>query len=156
MRGFDALGKYSIRIRGLFLSSRRAMYYTAFTAVIILLTILLVFSFNGRAISAAPNPTIVIKMLDMPVSFQPALITIKAGDTVKWENVGNSVHHATSDPSSAIIATDVTNPSGAKPFDSHFIQPGESYTHTFTVPGTYKYVCAAHEMSGMSGEIMVK
>jgi plastocyanin len=24
------------------------------------------------------------------------------------------------------------------------------------VPGTYKYVCAAHETSGMSGEVVVR
>jgi plastocyanin len=95
-------------------------------------------------------------MLDMPASFQPAVITIEVGDAVKWENVSNSVHHATNDPSDAINAADVTNPPGAKPFDSHFIQPGESFTHTFTVPGTYKYVCAAHEMSGMTAEVVVK
>lgn len=110
---------------------------------------------GGTAHAMAPA-IIVVRMLDMPPSFQPVRVTIEAGDTVEWKNVGNSVHHATDDPSAAIKPGDVANPAGAKPFDSGFLPPGASFTHTFTVPGTYKYVCAAHEMSGMSGEVVVK
>ena len=110
----------------------------------------------GRSADASAPATVVIKMLDMPPSFVPAQVTIKAGDTVKWENVGNSVHHTTDDPAAAIKPGDVANPAGAKPFDSGFLPPGSSFTYTFTVPGTYKYVCAAHEMSGMSGEVVVR
>ena len=110
----------------------------------------------SRTADASAPATVVIKMLDMPPSFAPTQVTIKAGDTVKWENVGNSVHHATDDPAAAIKPGDVANPAGAKPFDSGFLPPGSSFTYTFTVPGTYKYVCAAHEMSGMSGEVVVR
>jgi plastocyanin len=110
----------------------------------------------SRTADASAPATVVIKMLDMPPSFAPAQVTIKAGDTVKWENVGNSVHHATDDPAAAIKPGDVANPAGAKPFDSGFLPPGSSFTYTFTVPGTYKYVCAAHETSGMSGEVVVR
>jgi plastocyanin len=120
------------------------------------LTIGLASGVKNKTANASSDSAIVIKMLDMPPSFQPSQVTIKVGDTVKWENVGNSVHHATSDPAHAIKPDDVANPSGAKPFDSGFLPPGQSFTHTFTVPGTYKYVCAAHEMSGMSGEILVR
>ena len=132
---------------------RRLGHYALFST----LAIVAVVGIDGRTASAFSRPMVVIKMLDMPASFQPSLVTIKVGDTVKWENVSNSVHHATNDPSDAINAADVTNPPGAKPFDSHFIQPGESFTHTFRVPGTYKYVCAAlYEMSGMTAEVVVK
>jgi plastocyanin len=134
------------------LASRRLGHYALFSALVLMALV----GINGRTASALSNRTVVVKMLDMPASFQPPVITIEVGDTVKWENVSNSVHHATNDPSDAINAADVTNPPGAKPFDSHFIQPGESFTHTFTVPGTYKYVCAAHEMSGMTAEVVVK
>jgi plastocyanin len=134
----------------------RTVRMVLFFAAISTLTSLALAGLAGRTANASAPATVVIKMLDMPLSFAPTQVTIKAGDTVKWENVGNSVHHATSDPSDAINPADVMNPPGAKPFDSHFIQPGESFTHTFTVPGTYKYVCAAHEMSGMSGEVVVR
>jgi plastocyanin len=134
------------------LALRRLGHYALFSALVLMALV----GIDGRTASALSNQTVVVKMLDMPASFQPPVITIKVGDTVKWENVSNSVHHATNDSSDAINAADVTNPPGAKPFDSHFIQPGESFTHTFTVPGTYKYVCAAHEMSGMTAEVVVK
>jgi len=104
----------------------------------------------------ASTPALVVKMLDMPAVFQPAQLSIKAGETVEWKNIGNSVHHASSDPSAAVNPSDVSNPPGAKPFDSGFLQPGQSFTYTFTVPGTYKYICAPHETSGMSGEVVVK
>jgi plastocyanin len=107
--------------------------------------------------TAAPaaDSDIVIKMLDMPPAFQPNLVTIKAGQTVEWENVGNEVHHATSDPSLAIKPKEVANPAGAEPFDSGFLRPGENFSHTFTIPGKYKYACVVHEAKGMVGEIVV-
>jgi plastocyanin len=127
-----------------------------FVAASSTLTSLALGGFASRTADASAPATVVIKMLDTPPSFTPAQVTIKAGDTVKWENVGNSVHHATDDPAAAIKPSDVTKPAGAGSFDSGFIPPGASFTYTFTVPGTYKYVCAAHEMSGMSGEVMVR
>ena len=108
-----------------------------------------------RSAAAASMP-LLVKMVDMPPTYEPAMLTIKVGETVEWKNLGTSVHHASSDPSSAINPSDVSNPPGAKPFDSGFLQPGQSYTYTFTVPGTYKYICAPHETSGMSGEVVVK
>ena len=105
--------------------------------------------------SDAARPVIVIKMLDMPLSFQPVQTTIKVGETVEWENVGNEVHHATSDPSLAIKPAEVANPPGAKPFDSGFMRPGESFSHTFSIPGVYRYTCVVHETKGMTGEIVV-
>jgi len=108
-----------------------------------------------RSASASTAP-LLVKMVDMPATFQPATISIKVGETVEWKNVGNSVHHASSDPSTAVNPSEVSNPAGAKPFDSGFLQPGQSYTYTFTVPGTYKYICAPHETSGMLGEVVVR
>jgi plastocyanin len=106
--------------------------------------------------AAASTPPVLVKMIDMPATYEPAVLTIKVGQTVEWKNVGNSVHHASSDPSTAVNPTEVSNPPGAKPFDSGFLQPGQSFTYTFTVPGTYKYICAPHETSGMLGEVVVR
>jgi plastocyanin len=105
--------------------------------------------------AADTHPAVVIKMVDMPLAFQPNLVTIKAGQTVEWENTGNEVHHATSDPSLAIKPQEVTNPRGAEPFDSGFLRPGETFTHTFTIPGQYRYTCVVHEAKGMLGTIVV-
>src|SRR5712692_4655922 len=102
--------------------------------------------------SLAAKPAIVINMLDMPPSFEPVRATIRAGETVEWKNVGNQLHHVTNDPSAALKKGDVTNPPGAKPFDSGFLKPGETFSQTFSVPGIYRYTCAVHEAKGMKGE----
>jgi plastocyanin len=139
-------------------TSRRIPRYLVGLGVLGIVVVLAVAAFVGvRLTSASASaPPIVVKMIDMPATYEPAKLTIKVGETVEWRNVGNSVHHASSDPSTAINPTEVSNPPGAKPFDSGFLQPGQSFTHTFTVPGTYKYICAPHETSGMLGEVVVK
>jgi plastocyanin len=106
--------------------------------------------------SRAAKPAIVINMMDMPASFQPERMTIKAGDTVEWKNIGSQLHHVTTDPVAALKKSDVSNPAGAKPFDSGFLKPGESFTQTFSVPGVYRYTCAVHEAKGMNGELVVQ
>ena len=109
-----------------------------------------------RRIAVASQPAVTIKMLDVPAAFEPGTVTIKVGDTVEWRNVGNEVHHATTDPSMAINCGDVGSPAGAEPFDSGFLKPGATFSHTFKVAGTYRYACAVHETSGMIGKIVVK
>jgi plastocyanin len=111
---------------------------------------------TAEAKSLAAKPAIVINMLDMPPSFEPVRTTIRAGQTVEWKNVGNQLHHVTNDPSAALKKNDVTNPAGAKPFDSGFLKPGDTFSQTFSVPGTYRYTCAVHEAKGMNGEIVVR
>jgi plastocyanin len=106
--------------------------------------------------SLAARPAIVVEMQDVPPSFQPGRSTIKAGDTIEWKNIGAQLHHVTTDPSAALKKGDVSNPPGAKPFDSGFLKPGESFSETFSVPGTYRYTCAVHEAKGMNGEIVVQ
>ena len=106
--------------------------------------------------SLAAKPAIVINMLDMPPSFEPVRTSIRAGETVEWKNVGNQLHHVTNDPSAALKKNDVSNPPGAKPFDSGFLKPGETFSETFSVPGTYRYTCAVHEAKGMNGEVVVQ
>ena len=110
----------------------------------------------GAAKSMAARPVIIVEMLDAPPSFQPVRMTIKAGDTVEWKNVGSQLHHVTTDPSAALKKGDVTNPPGAKPFDSGFLKPGETFKETFSVPGVYRYTCAVHEAKGMNGEVVVQ
>ena len=106
--------------------------------------------------SKAAKPAVVITMMDMPASFAPMRTTIQAGDTVEWRNTGNQLHHVTTDPSTALKKNDVSTPPGAKPFDSGFLKPGESFSETFSVPGVYRYTCAVHEAKGMNGEVIVQ
>jgi len=106
--------------------------------------------------SMAARPALVVQMLDTPPSFQPVRTTIKLGDTIEWTNAGAQLHHVTTDPSAALKKGDVANPPGAKPFDSGFLKPGESFSQTFSAAGIYRYTCAVHEAKGMNGEIVVE
>ncbi|HKV39127.1 MAG TPA: plastocyanin/azurin family copper-binding protein [Blastocatellia bacterium] len=124
----------------------------------VLLSIVTVFLLMPRdgLLAHASQPAVVIKMVDMPPMFEPKVVTIKTGEAVEWQNIGNEVHHATSDPSMAIKTGEVSNPPATQPFDSGFLRPGETFTHVFSKPGTYKYACIVHEAKGMIGEVVVK
>jgi plastocyanin len=106
--------------------------------------------------SGADAPTSVVKMSDKPPKFIPEKVTIKAGQTVQWINNAKTLHSVDGDPSMALKPSDVSLPSGAKPFDSGFMKPDMTWQYTFKVPGTYKYTCVPHEKDGMNGEVVVK
>lgn len=71
-------------------------------------------------------------------AFAPATLTITVGDTVTWTNRDAVAHTATS-------TTGV--------FDSRDLEQGESYSVTFTAPGTYDYLCTPHP--SMTGRVVV-
>jgi plastocyanin len=109
----------------------------------------------GAGGAGAQDPAVIVKMNDMPTAFEPKEVTIRVGETVEWKNVGNSVHHASSDPTMAMKPGDASTPAGAKAFDSGFLRPGDTYSFKFSEPGVYEYVCAPHETSGMVGKVTV-
>jgi plastocyanin len=100
-------------------------------------------------------PAIVVKMTDKPPMYKPLKVAIKVGQTVEWVNNAETLHSVTTDPDSAQKPGDVASPPGAQPFDSGFMKPGMTFDYTFTVPGTYKYLCLPHEKDGMIGYVVV-
>ncbi len=88
--------------------------------------------------------------------FVPSEITIDVGDTVQWKNRSDLVHTVTDVPDRAVRQGDAALPPGAQPFNSGDIKPGETYSHTFEVAGTYKYLCIPHEADGMLGQVIVR
>ncbi|MEK6720167.1 MAG: plastocyanin/azurin family copper-binding protein [Chloroflexota bacterium] len=86
--------------------------------------------------SSAPPGIADARMLDF--AFDPLVLTVSAGTTVRWHNVGVAIH--------TVTATDGT-------FDSGFIDAGDEYTRTFTKPGAVDYVCALHPQ--MIGTVVV-
>jgi plastocyanin len=109
----------------------------------------------GVAMPAFAAQTIEIKMFDTPAKYMPDPEKIKVGDTVKWENKGETIHTATTDPAQAPDPSWVSIPKGAETFDSGYMNPGEDFSYTFKVPGVYHYFCATHVKEGMRGEIDV-
>jgi plastocyanin len=102
----------------------------------------------------AQSPATVVRMTG-DKTFEPKTITVKAGGTVLWKNVSDMVHTVTDKPDQAITKDDAALPPNAKEFDSGLIEAGKDYSHTFTVPGTYKYFCVPHETAGMVGTVVV-
>ncbi len=131
------------------------------TALLTLLT----FAFGGLAqaqarttlkrASATALPAVVIKM-NSDMKFVPKTITIAHGQTVEFKNTSQDFHNAVDDPQHAGNPTGMALPKGAKPFDTGYLKAGDTYRHTFTVPGTYHYACTLHEPERMYGTIVVK
>lgn len=89
------------------------------------------------------------------MQFSPNPITIHVGETVVWTNPSSEVHNVVDDPSQVTNKSEVQLPRGARPFNSGYIKSGQSFSHTFTVPGVYRYACNLHEDQGMFGKIIV-
>ena len=72
-------------------------------------------------------------------SFLPATITIPAGTTVKWTNRDDIPHTVVNDD---------------QRFESKALDTDQSYSYTFTKPGTYSYFCSIHPE--MTGKVIVQ
>jgi plastocyanin len=89
------------------------------------------------------------------LKFEPGQVTIPVGGTIEWRNTSIETHTVTDDPAAARDPTHAELPAGAQAFDSGPLKPGQSFSHTFTVPGRYSYFCRPHETHGMVGTIVV-
>jgi plastocyanin len=74
------------------------------------------------------------------IKFNPASVTVKAGDTVTWTNNDSVGHDVTGD--------------NFKSGDSGGLQNGDTFAQTFDKKGTFDYVCTVHP--GMEGSVTVK
>jgi plastocyanin len=82
-------------------------------------------------------------------AFTPQTLTVKAGTTVTWTNKDGAPHTVTSADS---LGTDAAT-TGL--FDAQLGQ-GQSFSFTFSKPGTYFYECTIHKgMAPMHGEVVV-
>lgn len=63
------------------------------------------------------------------MAFNPGSITITVNTTITWTNKDGVAHTVTSDTGL---------------FDSGSIQPGGTYSHTFTTTGSFPYHCTIH------------
>lgn len=111
---------------------------------------------TGPAHTQAP-PAAVVQTVSMGfTNFSPATIRIRVGQTVQWRNTSPIGHTVTADPRLARNPANVELPEGAQPFHSGNIPAGQVWQRTFTVPGTYRYVCLPHERQGMIGTVVVE
>ena len=88
--------------------------------------------------------------------FEPANLTVKAGDTVTWVNNKMAPHNVIFDDSSIPGGKDLATKVSHSQLT---FAPGESYATTFTADmpaGEYTYYCAPHRGAGMVGKITVE
>ncbi|HZU48135.1 MAG TPA: cupredoxin family copper-binding protein [Mycobacterium sp.] len=71
-------------------------------------------------------------------AFVPAKLTVAAGSTVTWTNHDEEPH--------TVAASDGS-------FHSPGMDAQASYSHTFSAPGTFDYVCSIHPF--MRGTVVV-
>ena len=71
-------------------------------------------------------------------TFNPPQLTVKAGTSVTWSNHDDIPH--------TVVSVEKFK---SKPLDSE-----DSFSFTFTTPGTYKYFCSLHPH--MTGTIVVE
>jgi plastocyanin len=93
---------------------------------------------------ASEPPSRVAKVEETKVTidnftFSPAAVTVPVGATVTWTNDDDMVHTVTE---------------AHRQFSSNELETGDTYTHTFTTPGTYTYYCALHPK--MTATVIVK
>ena len=78
--------------------------------------------------------------------FTPKEITIKAGDMVAWTN-NDGAHN--------VNGLKTKFPSNPETFGNN-VSTNWTFSHVFTIPGTYDYQCDPHVAFGMVGKVMVE
>ena len=99
--------------------------------------------------------TVIVRMTD-GLRFKPSAGRRHAGDTVEWQNTSRLSHTVTADARAPRRARKLSCLAGPRLSIRAQIAPGGTYRHTFTVPGTYKYICVPHADLGMVGEVIVQ
>ena len=95
----------------------------------------------GHATAAAAQNAPTVSVQDNV--FNPGQVQASPGATVTWTDAGADQHTITADDGS---------------FDSDIINPGDSFSFTFSSPGTFAYYCQIHGGpggQGMSGTIVI-
>ena len=80
------------------------------------------------------------------IVFTPAQLTISVGDTVVWTN---------SEGNHNVNGTQETYPSNPESFGND-VGVGWTFSHVFTLAGTYDYQCDPHVGGGMVGQVVVE
>ncbi len=99
---------------------------------------------GGGTSCTAASATATTAVSAMDYSFNPSCVKVNAGQAIIWTNIGAAPHTVTSDAGAPAS------------FDSGTLNPGGTFSHTFTMTGTYNYHCAFHVSMGMTGTVIVQ
>jgi plastocyanin len=115
--------------------------------------------------AAITGKTVTVQMLGdaKGYRFEPASITIKAGDGVKWVNASGGPHNVTfwsdSVPSGAAAILGKNMPQTTSPMTGPLLlTPNQTYIVSFAgaPTGTYHYYCTPHLALGMKATVTVQ
>jgi len=136
LQGFGGSGGNQVqggpsRSRGTFRGRTAAV-----ASVSLILVLAVYFAATGAAVASATNSSrvgVAVYIAETPVSWQyspqDVVVVIGVNNTVTW------VSHSTAYDT-------ITSDTGL--FDSGPIQPGGTFSHTFSAPGVYSYHCVFH------------
>jgi plastocyanin len=121
----------------------------------------------GGTASAQPatGQTVEVKMIgdEKGYRFEPANVTVKQGDAVKFTMVSGGPHNVAFDESGIVAAGKdqlaANIPNAAAPLTSQMMMnANEAVTISFAgvAPGTYNYHCTPHLAMGMKGVVTVQ
>jgi len=100
-------------------------------------------SSSGTTVVAACSPTqsagatTPVEIKDF--AFSPETVTVKVGSAITWTN-GDGFAHSVKSADGSFVSQD--------------LQQGQTFTTTFTAPGTHPYVCGIHD--SMTGTVLVE
>ncbi|HXA85366.1 MAG TPA: cupredoxin family copper-binding protein [Candidatus Dormibacteraeota bacterium] len=101
--------------------------------------VILMVAGRSRTFGAAVDdkPTAQVKIDNFV--FSPNPLTVPVGSTIRWTNQDDIPHNVVSED---------------KSFKSKVLDTDETFTYTFTKPGTYTYFCSIHPK--MTGKVVVQ
>lgn len=82
---------------------------------------------SGAAVAPVSGNSVAIKNF----AFAPAALIVKVGTKVTWTNEDTDAHTVTSQNNTGVL-------------NSPALNTGQSFSYTFTKPGTYSYLCTIH------------
>ena len=97
--------------------------------------------------SAAPPTAGGLDVAIQNFSFQPPILTVKAGSTVTWTNDDSASHGIT--PVAGAAAVGLSDAAAT----SKLLNQGDSWSLTFPSAGTFEYRCSVHP--SMTGKVIV-
>ena len=110
-----------------------------------------------------PTPQTHIVAMTDDMIYDPEVITIAPGDTVRWLNIGKMGHSVTAyedelpEGASYWASGDLASENETRnKYPIGDIAGGESYSRTFELEGEYGYFCIPHESIQMTGKIIVQ
>ena len=109
----------------------------------------------AAAPAAAQGNVVEVHMVTTPDGasghFEPANVTVKKGDTVRFITDGKTVHNASFPPA------DNAGKSNLPPPGPYLTTPNQNYDLVVTMdPGTYNFQCDPHAAMGMKGVLTVQ